>query len=41
MTDLHPGTLALWALNAKIHADERGDMNLPSIGDGLMPTRRR
>jgi predicted O-methyltransferase YrrM len=32
---------ALAALNAKIHADERVDMALASIGDGLMLARKR
>jgi predicted O-methyltransferase YrrM len=41
MTDMQPDTLALRALNAKIHADERVDMSLLSIGDGLMLARRR
>ena len=41
MTDMQPDTLALRALNTKIHADERVDKTLPSIGDGLMPARRR
>lgn len=41
MTDMQPDTLALRALNAKIHADERVDMSLLPIGDGLMLARRR
>jgi predicted O-methyltransferase YrrM len=41
MTDMQPDTLALRALNAKIHADQRVDMSLLSIGDGLMLARRR
>ena len=41
MTDMQPDTLALRALNTKIHADERVDMSLLSIGDGLMLARRR
>jgi predicted O-methyltransferase YrrM len=41
MTDMHPDTLALRALNAKIQADERVDMSLLPIGDGLMLARRR
>jgi predicted O-methyltransferase YrrM len=32
---------ALAALNAKIHADQRVDMALASIGDGLMLARKR
>jgi len=34
-------TSALRALNAKIHADERVDMVLAAIGDGVMLARRR
>lgn len=41
MTDMQPDTLALRALNAKIHDDERVDMSLLSIGDGLLLARRR
>jgi predicted O-methyltransferase YrrM len=41
MTDMHPSTLALRALNAKIQADERVDMTLLPIGDGLTLARRR
>lgn len=41
MTDMQPDTLALRTLNAKIHADERVDMSLLPIGDGLMLARRR
>ena len=41
MTDMQPDTLALRALNTKIHADERVDMSLLPIGDGLMLARRR
>ena len=36
-----PDTKALRALNAKIHADERVDMALATIGDGMMLTRKR
>jgi predicted O-methyltransferase YrrM len=41
MSDMHPDTLALRALNAKIQADARVDMSLLPIGDGLMLARRR
>ncbi|HEV2674310.1 MAG TPA: class I SAM-dependent methyltransferase [Aliidongia sp.] len=41
MTDMQPDTLALRTLNAKIKADERVDMSLLPIGDGLMLARRR
>jgi predicted O-methyltransferase YrrM len=41
MTDMQPNTLAIRALNTKIHADERVDITLLSIGDGLMLARRR
>jgi predicted O-methyltransferase YrrM len=41
MSDMQPDTLALRALNAKIHADERVDMSLLPIGDGLTLARRR
>lgn len=41
MSDMQPETLALRSLNAKIHADERVDMSLLPIGDGLMLARRR
>jgi len=41
MTDMQPDTLALRALNAKIHDDGRVDMSLLPIGDGLMLARRR
>jgi predicted O-methyltransferase YrrM len=34
-------TLALRTLNTKIHADERVDMALATIGDGVMLARRR
>jgi caffeoyl-CoA O-methyltransferase len=34
-------TTALRALNAKIHADERVDMVLAAIGDGVMLARKR
>ena len=34
-------TLALKALNAKIHADDRVDMALATIGDGVMLARKR
>jgi predicted O-methyltransferase YrrM len=34
-------TLALRALNAKIHADERVDMALATVGDGVMLARVR
>lgn len=34
-------TAALRALNAKIHADERVDMVLAAIGDGVMLARKR
>jgi predicted O-methyltransferase YrrM len=36
-----PDTLALRALNAKIHADERVDMALATVGDGVMLARIR
>jgi caffeoyl-CoA O-methyltransferase len=36
-----PDTSALRALNAKIHADERVDMALATIADGVMLTRKR
>jgi caffeoyl-CoA O-methyltransferase len=36
-----PDTSALRALNAKIHADERVDMALATIGDGVMMARVR
>jgi predicted O-methyltransferase YrrM len=36
-----PDTVALRALNAKIHADERVDMALATIGDGVMMARVR
>jgi caffeoyl-CoA O-methyltransferase len=36
-----PDTSALRALNAKIHADERVDMALATIGDGVMLARVR
>jgi predicted O-methyltransferase YrrM len=36
-----PDTSALRALNAKIHADERVDMALATIGDGVMMARIR
>jgi len=41
MSDMHPDTLALRALNAKVQADQRVDMSLLPIGDGLMLARRR
>ena len=41
MSDMQPDTLALRRLNTKIHADERVDMSLLPIGDGLMLARRR
>ena len=41
MTDMQPDTLALRTLNTKIRADERVDMSLLPIGDGLMLARRR
>jgi predicted O-methyltransferase YrrM len=41
MSDMQPDTLALRRLNAKIHADERVDMSLLPIGDGLTLARRR
>lgn len=41
MTDMQPNTLAIRTLNTKIHADERVDISLLSIGDGLMLARRR
>jgi predicted O-methyltransferase YrrM len=34
-------TKALRALNAKIHADDRVDMALAAIGDGVMLARKR
>ena len=34
-------TMALRALNAKIHADQRVDMALATIGDGVMLARKR
>ncbi len=34
-------TKALKALNAKIHADDRVDMALATIGDGVMLARKR
>jgi len=34
-------TVALRALNAKIHADQRVDMALATIGDGVMLARKR
>jgi caffeoyl-CoA O-methyltransferase len=36
-----PDTSALRALNAKIHADERVDMALTTIADGVMLARKR
>jgi predicted O-methyltransferase YrrM len=36
-----PDTAALRALNAKIHADERVDMALATIADGVMLARKR
>ena len=36
-----PDTFALKALNEKIHADERVDMALATIGDGVMLARIR
>jgi predicted O-methyltransferase YrrM len=36
-----PDTSALRALNAKIHADERVDMALATVGDGVMLARVR
>jgi len=36
-----PDTSALRALNAKIHRDERVDMALATIGDGVMIARIR
>jgi caffeoyl-CoA O-methyltransferase len=36
-----PDTKALRALNAKIQSDERVDMALATIADGLMLARRR
>jgi predicted O-methyltransferase YrrM len=36
-----PETVALRALNAKIHADSRVDMALATIGDGVMMARKR
>ncbi len=43
VADAHPeGSAALLAaLNAKIHGDQRVDMALASIGDGLMLARKR
>ena len=41
MTDMHPDTVALRSLNAKIHDDTRVDMSLLPIGDGLTLARRR
>ena len=40
-TDQDEDTVALRALNAKIHADERVDMALATIGDGVMMARVR
>jgi predicted O-methyltransferase YrrM len=36
-----PDTSALRALNAKIHADERVDMALATVADGVMLARKR
>ncbi|HEV2562908.1 MAG TPA: class I SAM-dependent methyltransferase [Rhizomicrobium sp.] len=36
-----PQTVALRTLNAKIHADERVDMALCTVGDGVMLARKR
>jgi caffeoyl-CoA O-methyltransferase len=36
-----PDTSALRALNAKIHADDRVDMALATVGDGVMLARVR
>jgi caffeoyl-CoA O-methyltransferase len=36
-----PSTSALRALNAKIHADQRVDMALATVGDGVMLARKR
>ena len=36
-----PDTSALRALNAKIHGDERVDMALATVGDGVMLARVR
>jgi predicted O-methyltransferase YrrM len=36
-----PDTIALRALNAKIHGDSRVDMALAAIGDGVMLARKR
>ena len=41
MSDMQPDTVALRALNAKIQADDRVDMSLLPIGDGLTLVRRR
>jgi predicted O-methyltransferase YrrM len=34
-------TVAIRALNAKIHADSRVDMALATVGDGVMMARKR
>jgi caffeoyl-CoA O-methyltransferase len=40
-SDQKPDTLAIRALNAKLHDDERVDVSLVPIGDGLMLARKR
>jgi caffeoyl-CoA O-methyltransferase len=40
-SDQRPDTLAIRALNAKLHDDERVDVSLVPIGDGLMLARKR
>ena len=36
-----PDTAALKALNAKIHADQRVDLSMLPVGDGLTVVRKR
>jgi caffeoyl-CoA O-methyltransferase len=38
--DQTPDTLAIRALNAKVHADERVSISLATVGDGLMLARK-
>jgi predicted O-methyltransferase YrrM len=39
--DHHPGTVAMRAFNAHLHQDERIDLSLLPIGDGLTLARKR